>query len=241
MENVVYKDSSMDAVALASMLALRTDRGYKGNCKNYASQESVSDLRHEVSDVKSDIKTSIQLQDASNQGNFRHLDGQICETEKSAIIFAKDATIEALRVEARTADRITALERNVDMQFCDVKSDIKDVTIELGKVHTDLTHQLTLGFGDVKLENERSEHRISLQMERGFCKVAEDALKAELAELRRNCDQQSITGAFNTQLSLINSALTELNQNQRLTNSTINFGNGNLTGQSANANQVRGV
>src|SRR5882672_8289672 len=132
---------------------------------------------------------------------------------------------------------------------------IKDVIVDAQKNHADVTYKMAIGFDDVKLENERSErrlatqasenkHELSLQMERGFCDIEKQALKLELESLRRKEDIGTITsqviGSLNPTLNIMLSSITDLSQQQKLTNSTINFGNGNLTGQSANSNQVRG-
>lgn len=203
-------------------------------------RKDVSDAALEAAKVESRIQAAIQVQDTNNNVNFRALDNKICETEKSAIIYAKDSAIEALKTEARVADRITAFERNADGQFCDVKKDIMGVNFNLEKVNTHLTHTMDKGFAAAMLETERKAGEIKLEIERRFCHLREEQLEDEVESLRACKAQLEQNNVFAGQFAAINSALINLNnQTQHLTNSVINFGSGAVGAQSVNSNQVR--
>jgi hypothetical protein len=109
--------------------------------------------------------------------------------------------------------QMTNFERSVDKQFCEVKSDIKD-----------------------------SERRILDRLTADKIDEKNDLIN-ELRHERRNCEalfaQKENQLAFSNQLNLLHSQMIELNQNQRATNTTYQFGAGNLAGQAATANQVR--
>ncbi len=159
---------------------------------------------------ESAIQSAIQVQDANNQINFRAQDQKICDVQKDAITVGKDAIINSLQIEARTTDRLTAFERNTAENFCEVKTNLE-------KVHTSL----------------------ALQIEQGFCKSREEILRAEIDELKRGRDLSNQNLAFSNQLTALNSIIMDLKQEQRMTNQTIQFGQGNLAGTSSTNNQVR--
>lgn len=175
----------MSAVLLSSLLGGR--RGFGGDDSGVDHNNNVilADLRKDVGDAaleaaktESRIQAAIQVQDTNNNVNFRALDNKICEVQKDAIIVGKDAIINALQIEARTTDRLTSFERNVDGQFCDVRSQIAGVKNDLG-----------------------------LQIERGFCDLREKTLEDKVAELLRDKDDLKNSLFFSNQISAINSTL----------------------------------
>ncbi len=184
----------------------------------YVLQTTLADIRKDVGDAKVEackaecnIQAAIQVQTNANEINFRSLDNKICETEKSAIVFAKDSIIEALRIESRVSNRITDLERNVDTQFCEVKSNIE-------KVNTHLTHGMDKGFAASMLETERK-----------FAYLREEDLEEKLEACRREGAAALQNANFGSQFAVINSAIQNLtNQNQLLSNKIVQFGVGNL-------------
>lgn len=176
----------MSAILLSSLLGRNGLVGGNGDVSgNNTNHAILSDLRKDVGDAaleaaktESRIQAAIQVQDANNNVNFRALDNKICETQKDAIVVGKDAIINSLQIEARTTDRITNFERNVDNQFCDVKSQIAVVKNDLG-----------------------------LQIERGFCDLREKTLEDKVAELLRAQDDLKNNLLFSNQINAINSTL----------------------------------
>ncbi len=210
--------------------------------RDWATSEMAGDIRHDIGEGVSDVKESVQALGVDMNGNFRHLDGQVCDASKQAIINAKDAQIKALEVEARTADRfgkvhdrISDFERNVDENFCDVKSSIESVKTEIERTE-----------GRLLLQGERNTRDILTTVKDEFCKTREDALKLRIQELERESDcnkmvgsaVQAIAGQFNNQFQAINSAILTLHSDVRATNQAVNVGGTMLNGQSANANKA---
>lgn len=194
----------------------------------YSVQQTLADIRKDVGDAKVEacktecaIQAAIQVANNANEINFRSLDGKICETEKSAIVFAKDSIIEALRIESRVSNRITDLERNVDTQFCDVKSSIE-------KVNTHLTHQLDKGFAASILETERK-----------FAHMREEDLEEKLEACRRDSAAALQNANLGAQFSIMNSTIASLvQQTQHLSNKVVQFGVGNVAVPTATNNQA---
>lgn len=198
-------------------------------------RKDIGDAATEACKVESRIQAAIQVQDTNNQVNFRALDNKVCETEKSAIIYAKDAQIESLRSEARIADRITAFERNADMQFCDVKHNIEGVNTNLEKVNTHLTHTIDTKFCHLSTEMLKQTQVL-------LDRLAADKLDSkndEILQLRERNRHFEQVLAFSNQLTSINSSISDLSQQQKLTNQSINFGTGAIGAQTATNNQVR--
>ncbi len=194
----------------------------------YVIQSTLADIRKDVGDAKVEacktecaIQAAIQVQTNNNEINFRALDNRICETEKSAIVFAKDGIIEALKIESRVSNRLTDLERNVDMQFCEVKSKIETV-------NTHLTHELDKGFAASMLETERK-----------FAHLREEDLEEKLDACRRENALALQNANFGTQFAVVNSAIQNLiNQTQHLSNKVVQFGVGNVAVPTNTQNQA---
>ncbi len=174
-------------------------------------RSDVSDARIEACKTECAIQAAIQEDTNTNEINFRSLDNRICETEKSAIVFAKDAIIESLKSEARVTDRITDLSRSTDMQFCEVKTAI-------AAVNTHLTHQLDRQFAASMLETER-----------GFNHLREEDLEEKIDACRREHDAAIQNANFNTQFAIIGSAIQNLtSQTQGLSNAVVQIGAANV-------------
>ncbi len=194
----------------------------------YVTQAMLGDLRKDISDARVEacktecgIQEAIQTQTNTNEINFRALDNKICETEKAAIVFAKDGTIEALKAEARLTNRISDLERSVDTQFCKTHTIIENMNLNL-------THLLDKGFASVLLESER-----------GFCKLREEDLEDKLDACRRENAVALQNANFGNQFAVINSAIQNLvNQTQHLSNRVVQIGAGNVALPVNTQNQV---
>ncbi len=184
----------------------------------YVTQAMLGDLRSDVGDARVEscktecaIREAIQTQGNTSEINFRALDNSICHAEKAAIVFAKDGIIESLKAEARLTDRISDLERSIDLQFCKTHS-----LIESSNLH--LTHLSTKGFASVLLENER-----------GFCKLRTSSLEDQLLACQREHDANIQNANFNTQFGIIGSAIQSLvNQTQGLSNAVVQIGAANI-------------
>lgn len=181
------------------------------------SVKNAMEAKLESCKTESGIQGAIQVQDTANQVNFRALDNKICETEKSAIIFAKDAIIEALKMESRLTERITAFERNVDTNFCETKKDISDVNFNLEKVNTHLTHAIDKNSSDVQL-----------QIEKKFAHLREEELEDKLSMLTREHEFIKNNLLFSNQFSSLQNSVNSILQHQQLTNKVVQFGAGNV-------------
>ncbi len=183
----------------------------------YVVQSTLADIRKDVGDAKVEacksecaIQAAIQVQTNDNEINFRALDNRICETEKSAIVFAKDGIIEALKVESRLTNRITDFERNADMQFCTLNSTVEK------------------GFAASMLATERS-----------FAHIREEDLEEKLDACRRESAIALQNANLGAQFSLLNSTVANLvQQTQHLSNKVVQFGVGNVAVPTATNNQA---
>lgn len=239
-DNLLGGGGLMGGLLLASLLGRRGGGLFGGDDASGGNiladiRKDVGDAATEASRVESRIQSAIQVQDTNNQVNFRALDNKICETEKSAIIYAKDGQIENLRTEARLTDRITAFERNADTQFCDVKHNIEGVNTNIERVNTHLTHIIDSKFCHLGTELLKQTQVILGQLNADKLDSKNDEI-AQLRERNRHFEQVL---AFSNQLTAINSSLSDLSQQQKLTNQSINFGTGAIGAQSATNNQVR--
>lgn len=224
----------LGGVGLVGLIGLNNMWGNNGNGRgNHDSSDNhilraISDARIEACKTESAIQAAIQAQTIQNSVEFRGLDNKICETQKDAIVVGKDAVINSLQIESRNTDRLNHIERNIDENFCDVKKDIMGVNFNLEKVNTHLTHTI-----------DKNHSIVMVELERKFCELRENSLKDEIERLRRRCDHADQVNLFSNQFSAINSAISDLSQNQRLTNQTIQFGTGNLATPTASSANTR--
>lgn len=94
-------------------------------------EQNVSELRKDVAGVNTTVEAlGNELQGAIfnlNTGlmsEFRNLDNQICETEKSAMQAAYAASIQGMQNTQSVKDQMTAFQVANDQQFCAIKSQI---------------------------------------------------------------------------------------------------------------------
>ncbi len=161
--------------------------------------QNVADLRKDVADVGKDVvgvNTTVHAlgnemhvamaQAATVQaGEFRNLDNQICETDKNAIRAQYESKIANLQ----STNEIT---NKVDTSTNVIQNQLFGISTTLASEFCNTNHLIERGNSDLALQAERNTNLLSMQMERGFCKIENDAKDALIAELRdqRECSRR---------------------------------------------------
>jgi len=233
----------LESVVLLSLLGNRGLGGYGlGGGDTVAATvtaQSVSDLRADVGQLAKDVvgvnttvhavgnetQAAFALAATNQAAEFRNLDNQICDVEKEAIKAQYESKIATLQ----STNEIT---NKIDLSTVDIKNQLYNMSTTMASEFCDTKHLIEKGNADLALQAERNYNGLTLQLERGFCKIAEDALRAEIADLRdqRECNRRQ-TDLINTGNLLANQTNSILNtidsQLQRQTSQIVQFGTGN--------------
>lgn len=205
--------------------------------------QNISDLRSDVAGVNTNVhilgnemQAAFAVQTASQAGEFRNLDNQICSVEKEAIKAQYESKIATLQ----STNEIT---NKIDASTIDLKNQLFGISTVMASEFCDTKHLIERGNAELALQAERNTNALSLQMERGFCKVSEDSLRATIEALRdeRECSRRERDG-FTQNLLLsqqTNSILNAIDsQLQRQTSQIVQFGAGNVATPVNTNNQV---
>lgn len=155
----------------------------------------ICDLREAVAHTRADIRDSIQSLQSSNSQQFAHVHEKACDAEKEAIRAQYEGKLQTIQTGKEVENRVSDLERNVDVRFCDLE---KTVLTEGSLTRA----ESAAGFSAVALAAAKDAAAISAQLARccceqemaiadlkratqeGFCKVSEDAVRAQLAAVQ---------------------------------------------------------
>lgn len=219
----------LESVLLLSVLGNRGLGGYgNGYCGDTGSQvadQNISNLRKDVAQnatevhkLGNEMQQAFAQQTASLASDFRNLDNQICETDKNAIRAQYEGKIATLESTNQITDRI-------DSTTGDIKTQIYGLSTAVASEFCDLRHLIERGNSDLALQAERNHNATTLQIERSFCKLTEDNLRAEIERLKeeRACTRDSILMGSQTN-SILNAIDSQL---QRQTSQIVQFGTGN--------------
>lgn len=218
----------LETIIAASLLGNRGLIGGDCGAGTTVLEQNVSDLRKDVADngkeihvLGNEVAGMFAAQNLANAGEFRNLDNQICNSEKEAIKAGYEAKIATLQ----STNEIT---NKIDASTVDVKNQLFGISTVMAAEFCDTKHLIERGNAEIALQAERNKNDLSMQMERGFCKIADDALRAQLASLldERDCyrrERQSIVDSAvvsqqtNSILAAIDSQL------QKQTNQIVQF------------------
>lgn len=191
--------------------------------------DNVAQIRRDIPKAEADIKEAILAQSIANGHEFCDLgktvltDGSLtrlnlANAERDLQNRIHETRIEALKTNTDLSryladktdsvkDRMTAFERNVDLQFCDIKS-----------------------------ENFKNTQKII----DSIASNKYDAIKDKLDETRLECSNMKFSNNFalqNQEVANLKNMINSIEQTQRFSSKTVQFGAGNVAIPTQTANQ----
>lgn len=125
---------------------------------SWAILQSLTDIATTVKDAECSTKDAIMVSNSQRQTAELSLHNRLCESEKEAIK-AGFAAVTA------TKDAESRLLSEMKEGFCDIRSDIKDVTINVNEKFCDLEHNLDRRFDAIeRREDKREIHQLRDQL-----------------------------------------------------------------------------
>lgn len=189
-------------------------------------EQNISELRKDVAGVNTTVEAlGNELQGAifnlnsGIQSEFRNLDNQICDVEKTALQTAYAASIQAFQNTQAIQNQMTAFQITNDKQFCEVKSQIN--------ADGDATRALING---IEMQNLRD----ALELERRG--RSEREIEINVTQTNQQTQNQ-LQAQLQAQSQMFANSLNLLgDQISRQTNSMINLGT--MTGNAQTASNA---
>lgn len=187
-------------------------------------EQNVSELRKDVAGVNTTVEAlgnelqgALAMQNLSQQTEFRSLDNRLCDSEKSALTAAFQATIQGMQNTQMLSNQLTAFQVSNDKEFCSIKSAINadgDATRAL------ITQNLIDGLRS-ELATER-RNRDNREIEINVSQTNQQTQNQLQAQLQSQ--NQFLATMFNSLGDQVN----------RAANSVVNVGSGTVAGGQSN-------
>lgn len=193
-------------------------------------EQNVSELRKDVQGVNTtvhqlgnEIQAALAQQTLGQTGEFRNLDNQICEVEKTALQTAHAASIQGMQNTQMLSNQLTAFQVSNDKEFCAIKSQINadgDATRAL------ITQNLIDGLRNELLQERRGRENREIEINvQNNATQTQNQLQAQLQS-----QNQFLASMFNSLGDQVN----------RAANSVVNVGSGSVAGgQTSNQSNTK--
>lgn len=224
-------------IAPVGIIGLNTlfnnDLGRRGrdfdNAGTTVLEQNVSDLRKDVADngkeihvLGNEVAGMFAQQNLSFTGEFRNLDNQICDVEKTQLQSAYAASIQGFQNTQAIQNQVTAFQVANDAKFCNLENQIH--------ADGDLTRSL---INSIEMQNLRD----ALEMERRG--RSEREVEINITNSNTSLQSQIALQAQQQQQQFASFANLVSDQLARQANSIVNLGTMTASGQSNSAAQTK--